>query len=208
MRRKTIAIALITLCALTSSAQASICSQFLARHSRKILVTTTLMSAGLGFKYKPLEFFLVSGDSMLPTLHDKDRVLIQKISGEFAHYDPDDIITFNFTDSEGNHEYVIKRIVGVPGDHVVIDPIKGTWVNGNLKYPIPERYKNWFKANDFVLGPSEYFVQGDNTAVSRDSRTFGTIDGQDIIGSVVKVFHSENAGQGVSVPAYGRNKKN
>ncbi|MFI3209101.1 MAG: signal peptidase I [Eubacteriales bacterium] len=126
----------------------------------------------------------VSGDSMYPTLHDGDSLIIDKISYRFSDPERYDIIVFPY-DYE-DEIYYIKRIIGLPGETIQI--IDGeVYIDGEL---LGETYGNEVIENPGVaeyaitLGEDEYFVLGDNRNNSKDSRSssVGIINGEDFVG--------------------------
>jgi signal peptidase I len=113
---------------------------------------------------------VVSGTSMQPTLENGDRLLVSKWQLLFAQPHLGDVITFE--DPEEKGRYLVKRVVGVPGDTIEIR--NGMlYRNGNL---IREPYIN-ISIQDGNFGPEQVmpgkvFVMGDNRHryASRDSR--------------------------------------
>lgn len=146
----------------------------------------------------------VQGRSMESTLSDKDRLIILKLPATAAKitdnkYIPKryDIIVFNqrgLTDRNNQDKQLIKRVIGLPGDHVVVKDGQITIFNAQN----PEGY-NPDKDQDFsahVIGPTKgnidlivpsghVFVSGDNRTDSHDSRDFGTVSSESIIGKLV-----------------------
>jgi len=127
---------------------------------------------------------VVSGPSMLPTLHDGDRVIINRISLRLGRPGRGDIVAFPYP-IDPNDKY-IKRIIGVPGDYMdVFDNL--LYINGELWVDdfSPE---GAFAAGDmrfpFTIGEGEYFLMGDNRGNSKDSRfaSVGLIREENIIG--------------------------
>ena len=131
----------------------------------------------------------VYGDSMLPTLHSGYVVMTQKISTYFKSYDRGDVVILDGEGMEGyyHEEYLIKRIVGLPGETVKIE-------NGQVYIKRPEdsefmilnepylaegtqttvmSYGLEKGYDEIVLGDDEYFCLGDNRPVSNDSRNLG-----------------------------------
>lgn len=115
----------------------------------------------------------VSGESMEDTLHDRESLLIDKIS--YRLHDPEryDIIVFYPKGKEvDDSEYYIKRIYGLPGETIQIE--KNTIkVNGQViedKYAKNAMDEEGLAAKGYTLKEDEYFVLGDNRAVSLDSR--------------------------------------
>ncbi|WP_163538904.1 signal peptidase I [Gracilibacillus sp. YIM 98692] len=134
---------------------------------------------------------VVKGESMMPSLEDGDRIILSKVS-KIERFDE---IAFQAPDSRDNY---VKRIIGVPGDSVKMDNDQ-LYINGKK---VEEQYLEDTKrllpegdqlTNDFTLvditgqeivPEGKYFVLGDNRRVSKDSRSFGFIDEEDIIGDV------------------------
>lgn len=144
-------------------------------------VWVILISILIGMLLKTYVFVFahVSGYSMFPTFHDKQLVLIDKL---YKNFKRGDIIVFNSHDPSDN--IYVKRIIGLPGDSVVIKNSE-VYVNGKK---IDEDYlpKNTHTEGktDLKVPPNQYFVLGDNRTNSKDSRFIGTIDKSDIIGKV------------------------
>ncbi len=113
---------------------------------------------------------VVSGTSMRPTLENGDRLLVSKWQLLFAHPHAGDVITFE--DPEEKGRYLVKRVVGVPGNTIEIRDGK-LYRNGKL---VQEPYIE-ISIQDGNFGPEEVmpgtvFVMGDNRhrSASRDSR--------------------------------------
>jgi signal peptidase I len=137
----------------------------------------------------------VFGESMSPTFHEKDRVIISKTS-EIERFD---VIVFAAPDAD---EYYIKRVIGLPGDRIVMkDDV--LYINGKA-YSEPYLQENREKirssklTGDFTLAeltgktkvPDRMlFVLGDNRLNSKDSRYFGFISYDDVIGEVKFQFY-------------------
>ena len=124
---------------------------------------------------------IVSGDSMLPNLKDKELLLVRKIG-----YNKDQINRFDIVVIKDGNEEIIKRIIGLPGEHISYKNNK-LYVNDNL---VEENYK-FRDTKDFNLEEictctsipeGKYLVLGDNRPISKDSRQIGLIDESDIIG--------------------------
>ncbi|AQQ53267.1 signal peptidase I [Planococcus lenghuensis] len=144
------------------------------------------------------EFFftpvIVEGSSMLPTFQDDNRLIIAKTTT----IDRFDVIVFHPTGSE---ELYIKRIIGIPGDHIAVKD-GSLFVNGKLQ---EEPFVNLANENviagkatgDFSLeqltGKMEvpadhFFVLGDNRFDSTDSRIIGFIPEQSVVGEAKLTF--------------------
>lgn len=130
----------------------------------------------------------VVGASMENTFHTGDYILTSKISYKLAPPKRGEIVVFK---SPGNPDIdYIKRIIGLPGDHILITGSQ-VRVNGQL---LNETYIGSQTAAmpggfiqdgvEVVVPPDHLFVMGDNRARSSDSREFGFIPLNDIIGKV------------------------
>ena len=127
----------------------------------------------------------VSGQSMETTLQDGDNLIVDKISYRFHDPERYDIIIFPYKYEEDT--YYIKRIIGLPGEHVRIDDSGNIYINGKV---LKESYGReviqdpGIARDEITLGEGEYFVLGDNRNNSSDSRdpSVGIIQKKDIIG--------------------------
>ncbi|MBE3577380.1 MAG: signal peptidase I [Limnochordales bacterium] len=131
--------------------------------------------------------FVVQGSSMEPTLHDGERLLVDKLTYRFREPQRGEIVVFKYP-ADPSHRY-IKRIIGIPGDTIRID--NGiVYVNG---IPIKEDYTLEPALADFeevVVPAGRYFVLGDNRNNSEDSRypDVGFVPRNLIVGRAVFVF--------------------
>ncbi len=111
--------------------------------------------------------FVVQGSSMSPTLENGERLVVEKVSYRFSEPDYGDIVVFKFPYNP--QEEFIKRIIGLPGDTIMISRGQ-VYVNGEL---IPENYISEPPLMGFtpqVVPDEHYFVLGDNRNNSLDSR--------------------------------------
>jgi signal peptidase I len=128
--------------------------------------------------------FRIEGASMEPNLHDSEYVLIDKVSYRLHAPERGDVIVF---ERQGNERDYIKRIIGLPGDTV---QVAGGQVRVN-GIALDEPYLNQATHNDMPAQRVEegrYFVMGDNRNNSSDSRVFGSIPVNDIIGRAWLVY--------------------
>ncbi len=123
---------------------------------------------------------VVFGQSMEPNLHANQRLIVDKISFRFHSPERNDIVV---VDRPNMEEMLVKRIVALPGE--TVDIRRGTvYVNG---IPVDESYPHDHSEYDMppiTLGPLSYFVLGDNRANSNDSRSFGPVTREQIVGRV------------------------
>lgn len=128
--------------------------------------------------------FRIEGSSMLPTLKEGEMVIINKLSYYLAEPERGDIIVLHFP-NDRNREF-IKRVVGLPGDHIEIGD--GTVaVNGVL---IDEPYINESPAyaGSWNVPEGQYFVLGDNRNNSSDSHTWSFLPREDIVGKAWVIY--------------------
>ena len=192
--------------------------------TRSLLVVLTIALFILTFIVQP---FRIPSESMERTLLVGDFLLVNKVAfapaghwGWLIPYHPierGDVVVFHFPPDPPEH--VVKRVIGVPGDHVHLQ--NGlAWVNGQ---PVDEPYAvfepaypddfrdsfptqlytdpgvdpRWWmemrrevREGDLVVPPDEYFVLGDNRNFSRDSRYWGFVPRDHIVGRPFVIYFS------------------
>lgn len=132
---------------------------------------------------------VVSGDSMKPNLNNGELLLIQKIGYNSKTIKRFDIVVVKTKNNDGKEEEIIKRVIGLPNEHVSYKKNK-LYVNDQV---VTENYK-YRDTEDFNLEEictcksipeGKYLVLGDNRPVSKDSRQIGLIDEEDIVGKAI-----------------------
>jgi len=129
----------------------------------------------------------VSGSSMVPNFHDKDYIITNKLSTRFSIPQRGEVIILKNPRNTEN-EVFIKRVVGLPGETLKL--LNGqVYINGNLlKEPylatgLQTNGEGFLKDGGEVYIPEgKYFVMGDNRRNSSDSRDFGLLNKELIIG--------------------------
>jgi signal peptidase I len=127
---------------------------------------------------------LVEGFSMRPTLDDQQYVLVNKIAYRSTLPEYGDIIVFHFPVDPGQD--FIKRVIGLPGDEVIIRD--GTVIlNG---YSLNEPYIAAPPAyiGQWTVPPGELFVLGDNRNNSSDSHSWGPVPLENVVGKAIFVY--------------------
>ena len=117
----------------------------------------------------------VNGDSMYPTLKDGDLMLLNRLTYQFGSINRFDIVVADKGDS-----YIIKRVIGLPGEHIKYDNNQ-LFINDEL---IQEPYLHDVVTEDFevYLDDNCYFLMGDNRQISLDSRALGCFELSEIRG--------------------------
>lgn len=137
--------------------------------------------------------FIVDGGSMLPTFHNREFLLVDKLSYRFAEPSRGDVAIFKLYeggDTPYGGKHLIKRIIGLPNERIVIK--NGTTTIYNESNPsgfvLEEEYVQFaggVPEADMTLGPDEYFMMGDNRMQSYDSRSWGALKREDLKGQVL-----------------------
>jgi signal peptidase I len=158
---------------------------------RIIIIAFIIMVAFRVFVAEP---FVVSGSSMVPNFHDKEYLVVDKLSYRFDEPKRGDVIVFHYP--KDTSQYFIKRIIGLPGEKVAIE--NGKVKIYNSQHPggsiikeayLPSNDVTFGKEGIVSLGDSEYFVLGDNRLASSDSRVWGILPKHDIVGkALIRAF--------------------
>ncbi|MBA2392290.1 MAG: signal peptidase I [Ktedonobacteraceae bacterium] len=133
-----------------------------------------------------VQSYHVEGPSMQPGLHTDEYVLVNKVSYLFQTPGRGDVIVFHYP--KDTTQDFIKRIVGLPGDTVRTDSTH-VWVNGVLlNEPYIKEAINLNEPSIWKVPPGDYFVLGDNRRVSDDSRYWGFVPKDYIVGKAMLVY--------------------
>lgn len=136
--------------------------------------------------------FIVRGDSMVPTFHSGDYLIVDQLSYRFSDPARGEVIIMRYPKDES--VYFIKRIIGLPGETVELQGARVIIRAPNAESILLEQAYLADVAHrpeyaTYVLGPDEYFVMGDNRDASSDSRVWGALPRHDIIGrALVRLF--------------------
>jgi signal peptidase I len=133
--------------------------------------------------------YRVDGQSMEPSLHDQEYILVDKAAYLFHPPERGDVIVFEYP-LDPQVDYV-KRIIAIPGDTITIvgETVKVDGVTLNEPYINKDDLFNPFgPIENRVVEPGEYFVMGDNRGNSSDSREWGFVPRQNIIGKAALTY--------------------
>jgi len=164
----------------------------------KILVIALVII--VPFRMFIAEPFVVSGSSMQPNYHNHDYLIIDRLT--YLNNSPQrgDVIVLKFP--KDTSQFFIKRIIGLPGETVKVG--QGFVTIYNSEHPegfritetyLPNQSETFGRTDEVRLGTSEYFVLGDNRTASSDSRVWGILPSNDIVGKVwARIYPFSTAG--------------
>lgn len=154
---------------------------------RNILVTilmAVVIFLGMNFS---LQSRIVSGRSMEPSFHNGEWFLLDKLSYHFKSPGRGDVIVF-YPPNNLSEPY-IKRIIGLPGEHIEINEGRIFISNDEGDFKLVEKtdlpaipYSDEYSG---IIPEDSYFVLGDNRSASNDSRYFGPVSEDTIIGKAL-----------------------
>jgi signal peptidase I len=141
------------------------------------------------------QMFYIPSGSMLPTLQIGDRIVVDKLAYRIHGVQRGDIVVFARPPLEqADYADLVKRVIGLPGDtvssvggHVYIDgrPLAEPWLTHPQPVTAPSQLPDAFSLNHpFTVPADTYFVMGDNRTDSEDSRYFGPIPRDLIVGKM------------------------
>ena len=126
--------------------------------------------------------FIVNGESMVPTFANGDYLIVDEISYRFNEPERGEVIVFR--NPTKNKQFLIKRIIGLPGETIAINGDKVTVTKNDTTIQLDEDYinGNFSSYGTWELGAEEYFAMGDNRGKSLDSRSWGNLPKDLIVG--------------------------
>ncbi|MFS0751866.1 signal peptidase I [Oceanobacillus sp. 1P07AA] len=164
-------------------------------------IKALLLAFGLAFLVRMFLFapIIVEGPSMFPTLHDRDQMIVNKLSYTIGEPERFDIVVFHAPTQKD----FIKRVIALPGEHVAVED-NTLYINGEeVEEPFLDEQKENLQSyqtltNDFTLEqlPGNYdvvpeghvFVLGDNRSNSTDSRMIGVVPMEELVGKASFVY--------------------
>lgn len=133
--------------------------------------------------------FYIEGPSMQPSFHAGQFLIVSRVHYLLDQPQRGDIVVFDppGDDDQADDPLLIKRLIGLPGDTIALRE-QQVFVNGQ---PLAEPYllevcePSRCRDNEWTLAANEYFLMGDNRNNSRDSRVFGPVTRERIIGEAI-----------------------
>lgn len=128
--------------------------------------------------------FVVNGSSMDETFRDGEYLIVDELSYRFREPERGEVLIFKYPQNPS--KYFIKRLIGLPGETITIKNGKVTIKNAahpkGIELNEPYTNSRTFGDVSVTLGEGEYFVMGDNRIVSSDSRLWGPLPKEDLVG--------------------------
>ncbi len=148
---------------------------------RDLVISLAISAFIIIFLYQPVK---VEGTSMMPSLDDQERIFVNKFVYRIEPIQRGDIVVFCYP-RDPSKSY-IKRVIGVAGDHILIDDGR-VYVNGKEldEDYVPPMYADDRSYPEVVVPLNSYFVLGDHRSMSNDSRDFGPVKDTYIYGKAV-----------------------
>jgi signal peptidase I len=168
----------------------------LAEATVTILVAVLLAGLVRTFAFQT---FWIPSSSMVPTLGVYDRILVQKAFFTWHDVREGDIVVFGHPPLDhcggAQGDDLVKRVIALPGQ-TIYSSGNSIYVNGRLLAepylphddPLGPPIPGASSQHPYRVPPGEFYVLGDNRAISCDSRYWGPIEGSSIIGKVVLVW--------------------
>lgn len=155
----------------------------------KIIIIAAIIV--LPIRYFIFQPFIVKGDSMVPNFHSNDYLIVDELSYRFAPIHRGDVVVLKYP--LDTTQRFIKRVIGLPGETVVVKNGNVDILKNGKDLALDESYlpKGLVTIGNInvTLAPGKYFVMGDNRQFSYDSRSWGALPKEDIVGrAVFRIF--------------------
>ncbi len=152
------------------------------------------------FLFQP---FIVRGVSMEPSFYEADYLIVDQLSYRFGEPVRGDVVVFRYPQNPSKRH--IKRIIGLPGEEIMISNERIYITSNGEEILLEEEYLSLPRTSGeekISLNDDEYFVMGDNRGASFDSRNWGPLQEDDIIGRVFFQISPFNVFARVESPKY------
>lgn len=157
---------------------------FLIEVVQIVLISSAII---IPIRYFLVQPFYVKGASMEPNFYDHEYLIIDEITYRFREPARGEILVFKYPRDPS--QFFIKRLIGLPGETVEVSD--GHIIIYNDAYPngvvLEEEYLSHVETGGkerVTLGADEFYVLGDNRDSSLDSRSFGAVSENELIGRV------------------------
>ena len=151
----------------------------------KIIIIAAIIV--LPIRYFLFQPFIVKGSSMVPNFHEGDYLIVDEISYRISDPKRGDVVVLKYP-LDASQRF-IKRVIGLPGETIEIKNGTVTITKNGQNILLDENYLPDSLTTDGTvhidLADEQYFVLGDNRPFSYDSRRWGALDKEDIIGKAV-----------------------
>lgn len=154
---------------------------------REVFDTLVLIGAIYALVNLATVRFFIDGPSMQPNFHAGEFLLVSRLSYLFSDPEKGDVVVFDAPGAQPDDPPLIKRLIGMPGDTVEVRDTQ-VLVNGevlNEPYIFEACSESMCRDAVWELGPNEYFFMGDNRNNSRDSRRFGPVTREHVVGEAL-----------------------
>lgn len=149
------------------------------------ILETLLLSVVLFFLINAVSARIrIDGSSMEPNLHHGEFVIVSKVNYKLGEPERGDVVVFDFPRNI-TQEY-IKRIIGLPGDQIIIKDGQ-VYVNGEALVEPYLKMEPQYEG-EWVVEENELFVLGDNRNNSSDSHNWGMVPMENVVGEALLVY--------------------
>ena len=149
------------------------------------ILETLLLSVVLFFLINAVSARIkIDGSSMEPNLHHGEFVIVSKLNYRFGQPERGDVVVFDFP--RNITEEYIKRVIGLPGEHIIIQEGK-VYIDGSLLLEPYIKMEPLYEG-DWIVAEDTLFVLGDNRNNSSDSHTWGLVPMNNLIGEALMVY--------------------
>lgn len=158
-----------------------------------LVISTTIFAVVYVFVGQLLE---VSGNSMFPTYHDKEKMVAEKVSLKYNPIQRGEVVIFQHPNYQEKH-LLIKRVIGLPGETLVLrnglvyvndEKLDEPYIESNV---VTKQLENGLikEGEEYEIPSDSYVLLGDNREQSTDSRYFGAVKRENIIGRPILVYY-------------------